>query len=139
MKCGDCGAPMKLRRSSKDGKMFLGCARYPACRGVHSVHQDTLKPMGIPGDKATREARHKAHKEFDYLWLNLGMSRPGCYRELAAHLGIPEERCHFSEFDLAMCAAAFKWAEARIKRREHEQKRIERQNRKEFRGPRRRR
>lgn len=38
--CPDCGAPMARRtakRGSNAGKSFLGCSRYPACRGIRDI------------------------------------------------------------------------------------------------------
>jgi hypothetical protein len=31
--CPSCGGPL-VRRESRDGRAFLGCARYPVCRGT---------------------------------------------------------------------------------------------------------
>ena len=34
--CPECGAPMVVRRS-KYGRLFYGCSKYPACRGIISI------------------------------------------------------------------------------------------------------
>lgn len=65
MNCGDCGSVMYLKKS-RYGR-FFGCSRYPECRGSHSVHPDG-SPMGIPGDKETREWRQRLHDECERVW-----------------------------------------------------------------------
>ena len=32
--CAECGAPMRLRENRTSGDRFLGCSRYPQCRGT---------------------------------------------------------------------------------------------------------
>lgn len=73
LECPECGAPMKLRKTSKytykNGKprLFYGCTRYPGCTGTHNAHPNG-KPLGIPADKETRELRVKLHKELAKWW-----------------------------------------------------------------------
>jgi DNA topoisomerase-1 len=39
--CPDCGAVMKLR-SGRGGNFFLGCSKYPKCRGTREVPPELL-------------------------------------------------------------------------------------------------
>lgn len=63
--CPDCGADMSLR-DSRFG-LFYGCVRFPRCRSTHGAHPDG-RPLGVPANKATREARIRAHAAFDPIW-----------------------------------------------------------------------
>jgi DNA topoisomerase I len=42
--CPDCGGPMKLR-PGRGGKYFLGCAKYPKCRGTREASPELLEKM----------------------------------------------------------------------------------------------
>lgn len=57
IECPDCGAEMKFHPTSKYGP-FLGCTRFPACKGSHKASSDG-RPLGIPGDARTRRARQE--------------------------------------------------------------------------------
>jgi len=56
LKCGDCGAKMKLKLG-RYGR-FYGCTKYnkTGCKGSLSAHDDG-SPKGHPGDKVTRLGR----------------------------------------------------------------------------------
>lgn len=101
LNCGDCGAPMKLRHSPKYGP-FFGCIRYPECDGTHGCHADG-KPLGIPANKATKEARMRAHAMFDQLWLNRGWSRQGAYAWMREAMGMTKGEAHIGRFDIEQC------------------------------------
>lgn len=100
--CAECGAPMTLRES-RYGK-FWGCTRFPACKGIHGAHQSNGAPFGRPADKATRQARIRAHAAFDQIWKDGHLSRNSAYRWLQEKLGITKNECHIALFDKAMCA-----------------------------------
>lgn len=99
--CGECGSPMKLRRSGF-GK-FYGCIRWPDCKGRHGAHQSSGLPLGVPADQKTRSARIRAHKAFDALWRSGYMKRAEAYRWLAAALDVPQKHAHISSLDFAGC------------------------------------
>ena len=40
--CPTCGAPMIERRRRADGAPFLGCSRFPACRGIRSADSSSV-------------------------------------------------------------------------------------------------
>ena len=35
--CPECGAPMRLQKSRFGGRYFLGCTKYPKCKGTAKV------------------------------------------------------------------------------------------------------
>lgn len=35
--CPECDSPMLRRRNSETGEEFLGCSRYPECRGTRQL------------------------------------------------------------------------------------------------------
>ncbi len=45
--CPDCGGPMKLREGRKG--YFLGCAKYPKCRGVREASPELLEQVQLAG------------------------------------------------------------------------------------------
>jgi DNA topoisomerase-1 len=42
--CPDCGGPMKLR-PGRGGKYFLGCAKYPKCKGTREASPELLEKV----------------------------------------------------------------------------------------------
>ena len=42
--CPECGAAMKLR-PGKGGNYFLGCSKYPKCRGTREVPPEVLEQV----------------------------------------------------------------------------------------------
>lgn len=120
--CADCGSPMELR-NSRFGR-FYGCTRFPVCRGTHGAHQQDGRPLGIPANAATKQARVEAHDALDQLWWEAPalyelpndqrmrgplvkrlrrVARTRAYRWLAEQLGIDPKRCHVGEMDEATC------------------------------------
>lgn len=116
LQCPECGAQMHLRDSSY-GK-FFGCERYPDCGATHGATDDG-QPLGVPGDRVTREARQAAHAAFDPLWENalrmyekgkgqgpeflLMISRSRAYAWLAHRLGMTRKECHIGRMDPFNC------------------------------------
>lgn len=111
--CPECSSLMVLRRTTKflwnngEGRLFYGCSRFPACKGIHGAHPDG-RPLGIPGNAETKLARSKAHAQFDAVIAGRGWRRRGAYLWLGRKLGIAEDRiqedCHIAMFDVATCA-----------------------------------
>jgi hypothetical protein len=108
---------MQLRETKKhlhrDGtpRKLFGCPNWPQCDGTHGAHPDG-RPLGTPGDSATKAARHRAHEAFDALrekrgWVGGSKQTNGAYVWLGRKLGIAEERikedCHIAMFDVATC------------------------------------
>jgi len=102
VKCGECGAPMRLLESRQYGK-FYGCVRWPECKGTHGAHQKTGNPMGIPANAETKKARIQAHEAFDTLWKNGGMTRKEAYKWIQDALPLLKEEAHISRFDKETC------------------------------------
>lgn len=74
--CPACAAPMVRRTRRADGALFLGCSRYPACRGTRDVEPPgqpatptppsaAVPVMSLPGASARAEfvRRDAAHAE----------------------------------------------------------------------------
>lgn len=101
LKCGECGAPMRLIEG-KYGK-FYGCVRYPMCKGVHSAHQNSGKPMGIPANRETIEWRKKAHAKFDPYVRQWFRNRREGYMFLQNVMGLPAKDAHISHFNIEQC------------------------------------
>ena len=118
--CPECGGRMWIK-GSRFG-LFYGCENFPGCKGTHSAHADG-RPMGVPGDGPTKIARHKAHRDFDRLWLGadrlyttvhgrnrarakktiIRTARRRAYEWLAIQLGLGFDDCHIGNFDLETC------------------------------------
>lgn len=80
------------------------------CWGYVGTHRGTLKPLGSPADKPTRQAREAAHAAFDPLWQRK-IERDGCskikarnagYKWLAGQLGIDRKDCHIGMMNAEM-------------------------------------
>lgn len=99
--CGECQSPMELRESMY-GK-FWGCTRFPDCKGTHGAHRDSGAPLGVPADKATKQARMAAHAEFDKLWSQGQMDRKEAYSWLMDAMGKSRDDAHIGKFNKEEC------------------------------------
>lgn len=63
--CPDCGGFMKLG-PNRFGSLSFDCIKL-GCSGTHRATPDG-RPMGIPGNKETRYARHLAYEALKVLW-----------------------------------------------------------------------
>lgn len=88
-------------RPSKFG-LFYGCSTYPKCKAAHGAHPDG-RPLGIPADKPTKDARIKAHEAFDQLWKSGRMRRGDAYRWLQTVLGLDKDSAHIGRFTIEQC------------------------------------
>jgi len=97
-----CGSPMHLR-DGKWGK-FWGCSDWPQCDGLVACHKGTSTPRGKATNKATRDARIRAHAAFDALWEPMGRDWRGrAYRWLAEQVGHDAGELHIGYSGLEMC------------------------------------
>jgi ssDNA-binding Zn-finger/Zn-ribbon topoisomerase 1 len=103
--CGECQAPMALR-TSRFGK-FWGCTRFPDCKGTHGAHPDG-RPLGLPANAETKEARMRAHRAFDGLWMNQGWTRRQGYQWLQNALGLKPDEAHIANFTVEQCERLIK-------------------------------
>ena len=101
IECGECGAPMVLR-DSVWGK-FYSCSTYPKCKGKHGAHQDSGKPLGIPANKETRQARIDVHDVFDVWWKDKGLSRSKAYKEFQRIMGMTRKEAHIGSLTKKQC------------------------------------
>jgi len=107
LKCGDCGEPMVCRANQKTGSPFYGCSTFPGCRGTLGALPDG-RPVGVPGDKATRKARIEAHRYFDMLWRaeegqQPRMTRSKAYAWMRRKMKLSESEAHFGKFSQSQC------------------------------------
>lgn len=102
--CPECGAPLVLK-DSKFGK-FYGCSRwrFTGCKGSHSAHRDTGKPMGVPAKQEVKRARHEAHRVFDEIWTTGRMSRKRAYQWMQKVLQLTKRDAHIANFSMEQCA-----------------------------------
>jgi hypothetical protein len=109
--CPYCGSSTKLvtgatiypHRPDLDDKMFYMCDSFSHSLAYVGCHKDTTDSLGSLADEELRQARSKAHKVFDPLWREGGMSRKQAYKELATYLNIPGSACHIGMFNLEQC------------------------------------
>jgi hypothetical protein len=73
------------------------------CNAYVGCYKGSDVPLGRLADKDLREAKMAAHKAFDPVWKDGGMSRREAYQWLASQLDIPEEFCHIGMFDKEIC------------------------------------
>lgn len=99
--CPECGAQMALR-TSRFG-LFYGCKSFPACRATHGAHPNG-RPLGVPGDRETKQARIDAHEIFDRYWEAGHATRGEAYAQLARALGVDE--IHFGAMSKEECGRA---------------------------------
>lgn len=101
LKCGDCGALMKLRTSAYGP--FYGCTTWPECDGKHGAHSDG-RPKGTPANKVTRLARIRAHRVFDELWKKqLVPTRGRAYAWMRDAMKLSHSKAHIAMFNEAQC------------------------------------
>lgn len=112
--CPECGWSMVLR-TSKFG-LFYGCTQFPACTAAHGAHKDG-RPLGIPANKATKDARIKAHAAFDRLWKDKHMKRKEAYVWMQGAMSMTADDAHIGRFTIEQCeqleAAVAKFFEAK--------------------------
>lgn len=81
---------------------FYGCDNYPECTATHGAHPDG-KPLGIPANKETKQARIAAHAEFDRLWKGGLMTRKEAYKWMQAVMGLSAKTAHIGQFSKDRC------------------------------------
>ena len=100
LKCPECDGVLVLK-DSRFGK-FYGCMNWPKCDVTHGAHDDGT-PLGIPANKATREARMRAHEEFDTLWKGHRMTRGRAYEWMRQVMSLSEDEAHIGKLDQSQC------------------------------------
>lgn len=111
--CADChsaervtmarGPDIYPHRPDLADKLFWKCG----CGAYCGVHVGTLKALGSPAGKVTRDARQAAHAAFDPLWkkrmrvsgLTEKVARGRGYKWLAGQLGVSAKGCHIGAMD----------------------------------------
>ena len=103
--CPECKGVLRLRMSKRG--LLYGCETFPTCKASHGAYPDG-RPMGIPGDKATKKARILAHRIFDRLWKreegrDPRMSRPQAYAWMQKALKLTSAEAHIGMFTIEQC------------------------------------
>ncbi len=99
--CQTIGTEIYPHRSDLAHLAFYICR---ACQAYVGCHKGTTNPLGRLANAELRKAKSLAHREFDPIWRDGGMSRSEAYLFLSQELGIPPKECHIGMFDLAQCA-----------------------------------
>lgn len=109
--CATCDARglagrLELRRGPYG--LFYGCTSWPVCTMKIGAHQKTGEPLGIPADKATRNARIRAHAVFDRLWKwdaisDPYMTRNQAYRWMQRTMELSVDDAHIGKFTVDQC------------------------------------
>lgn len=85
------------------------------CGAYVGMHPFTAIPLGTLANEEQRRARKTCKVDFEVLWKTGRITRDQAYAELADHMGIEKEACHFGWFDVDQCHAAQEWARGRAK------------------------
>lgn len=88
-------------RTSRFG-LFYGCTQFPACKAAHGAHKDG-RPLGVPANKATKDARIAAHEAFDQIWKNKHMKRKAAYAWMQTAMSLPADEAHIGRFTIEQC------------------------------------
>jgi ssDNA-binding Zn-finger/Zn-ribbon topoisomerase 1 len=83
---------------------FYGCNRFPQCRATHGAHPDG-RPLGIPANKETKQARIRAHDAFDRLWKGGRMTRAQAYGWMQRAMDLSKDEAHIGRFSIEQCEA----------------------------------
>lgn len=108
--CSFCGGEVHLVNNGKfyGGREFGWPLAY-ACRCGARVgcHPGTTIPLGTLADRATQEARKRAHQAFDPLWQDKG---PGMRRRayLALQKALGKDKAHISWMNIDECTQVVK-------------------------------
>jgi len=109
-KCGEAGRCVHTRRGWKwvchDCDTSVGC------------HRGTMRPLGTMADHELRLARIRAHEALDEVWNRGVLTRTETYKELAAAMGLPRDRCHIGHMGIDDCRRVEVWARGRAHRKE---------------------
>lgn len=73
------------------------------CQARIGCHKGKKWPLGMLADLETREARRRAHRAFDGLWLAGHVGRFKGYAWLARKLGLDHAVCHIGWMDAEVC------------------------------------
>lgn len=116
--CGECGSPMKLRRSKEFTypetglpRLYYSCSRFPQCRGTVRANADG-SPIGTPANRETKDARSAAYLALEDFRRGRGWNRSGTLSWLSKRLRIERGGCQVSNFDLPTCKKVLSIVEA---------------------------
>lgn len=117
--CDYCGRPAERawgstiypNRPDLAGHRFWHCR---PCGAYVGCHPHTNRPLGRLANAELRQAKVQAHKAFDPLWREHGMTRTAAYAWLALEMGLDRGSCHIGMFDVEQCQAVVDICTAKI-------------------------
>lgn len=87
-----------------------------SCGSAIGCHFGTKYPLGKMADLKTRQARAKAHKWFDQLHQQSGLTtRTGAYTWLANAMGLSRAKCHIGHFTSEQCEEVIRLSKKKLK------------------------
>lgn len=100
--CPDCGARLLLEASGV--RLLYRCEgrREKGCQGVHGARRNGL-PLGIPGDRDTRQARKLAHAALEPLCRSGQLSKKEAYIWIQHVMSLPHQEAHIGYFSKEQC------------------------------------
>jgi hypothetical protein len=108
--CPECGRPMELAEHPEytypaGGKrLYYRCTDRLFCIATHWAHPDGT-PLGVPGDRTTKEARIAAHEALDHLRTRHCWSRRRLYGWLQGVMNLSKAEAHVGRLTAAQCEA----------------------------------
>jgi hypothetical protein len=106
--CPECGRPMELVEHpvytypAGGKRLYYRCTDRLFCTATHWAHPDGT-PLGVPGDRKTKEARVLAHDALEVLRIDRGWTRRRLYRWLQQALNLSQAEAHVGRFTVAQC------------------------------------
>lgn len=110
------GSKIYPHRKDLANRKFYLCKSCDAYVGTH-VNSKSHAPLGTMANAELRALRSQAHKEFDPLWKEHGLTRTIAYSWLARAMKLHYERCHIGSFTKEQCLKVIEFSKAEIKRR----------------------
>jgi len=84
------------------GNSIIACEQFPRCDSYVGTHSDGT-PLGRLANKELRQAKKKAHEEFDKIWKDGHKKRGSAYAWLSDQLELPQEYTHIGMFSINTC------------------------------------
>ncbi len=108
--CPGCGSEFH-KRTGPFG-VYWGCLNRPECDRI-AVFSRQEKLWRV-SNQATRDARKRAHEEFDTLWRDGWMKRSQAYAWLSRTLNLDGAQCHIQNFTEFGCQRVVEIAQERM-------------------------
>lgn len=110
IRCPYCKANATLRPASfvygeaaNPEHYLYVCDHYPECDSYVSAHKKSKRPMGRLANARLRQKRIQAHKAFQEVIKQSGMSKDEAYQWMKIRLGLKKKQAHIAKFGEHMC------------------------------------